>query len=401
VSNHRHPETLAECLAARRAGTSLPRGLYLRPDVFEADLELLTDRWVFACHAGEAPEVGDWLTTELGPESAIVARGVDGRLRAMANVCRHRGSRVCVEARGHAVALTCPYHAWTYHLDGRLRSAREMPAGFDPAQYGLKSLPIVEIGGLVFISFGETPPPLGPAAEALAAMTALYGWEDARIACRRTYRVAANWKLVMENYHECYHCGPAHPEFSVLHALARPNNRALSTEPDAHTGLADFEAWAAESDGQEVARVMRSALVENALTGSVDGQPLAPPMGPAGARWNGVCVFAELGFLSAFLAYADHGVIYRFIPRGVLDTEMEVIWLVSGQAVEGRDYDLTRLTWLWDVTSQADKRIIERNQAGVASRAYEPGPFSLMEPGTAAYVERYVSELKKVCADGL
>jgi Rieske 2Fe-2S family protein len=122
-------------------------------------------------------------------------------------------------------------------------------------------------------------------------------------------------------------------------------------------------------------------------------------MGGGGARWDGTCVFGELGFLSAFLAYADHGVIYRFIPRGVADTEMEVIWLTSGEAAPGRDFDPERLTWLWDVTSQADKRIIERNQAGVASRAYEPGPFSRMEPGTQAYVARYVSELAEANRD--
>lgn len=108
----------------------------------------------------------------------------------------------------------------------------------------------------------------------------------------------------------------------------------------------------------------------------------------------GACVFAEVGFLSAFLAYQDHGVIYRFVPRGILTTEMEVIWLVRNDAREGVDYDLETLTWLWDVTSLADKRIIETNQAGVASRAYEPGPFSLMEPGTQAYVERYVGEMR-------
>ncbi len=140
------------------------------------------------------------------------------------------------------------------------------------------------------------------------------------------------------------------------------------------------------------------------MTGGADGSPMAPPMGVAGARWDGLCVFAELGFLSAFLAYADHAVIYRFIPRGVRKTEMEVIWLVAGSAEAGRDYDLARLTWLWDVTSLADKRIIETNQAGVRSRLYEPGPFSPMEPGTAAYVERYVGELKQrleLSADGL
>jgi Rieske 2Fe-2S family protein len=109
---------------------------------------------------------------------------------------------------------------------------------------------------------------------------------------------------------------------------------------------------------------------------------------------DGACVFAELGFLSAFLAYPDYGVIYRFVPRAVLETRMEVIWLVKGDAAEGRDYSLDSLTWLWDVTSVADKRIIETNQAGVRSRAYRPGPFSLMEPGTQAYVERYVRELE-------
>jgi Rieske 2Fe-2S family protein len=108
------------------------------------------------------------------------------------------------------------------------------------------------------------------------------------------------------------------------------------------------------------------------------------------------CVFAELGFLSAFLAYADYGVIYRFIPREALRTEMEVIWLVRGDAEAGRDFDPAALTWLWDVTSAADKTIIENNQAGVLSRAYRPGPFSKMEAATRQYVERYVAELARL-----
>ena len=120
---------------------------------------------------------------------------------------------------------------------------------------------------------------------------------------------------------------------------------------------------------------------------------MAPPIAD-GAGSD--CVFAELGFLSAFLAYSDHGVIYRFIPREPLRTEMEVIWLVRGDAEAGRDYDPEALTWLWDVTSAADKTIIENNQAGVLSRAYRPGPFSTMEPATRMYVERYVAELARL-----
>ncbi len=376
---------VAKLVAAFRPGHTLPRGFYLDPEIFERDLELLLDRWLFVGHVSELAAVGDFLTTELGTESAIVVRGDDNRLHAMANVCRHRGSRVCTEAQGSATAFTCPYHAWTYRLDGSLRAAREMPAGFDPAAFALKPLPLRVLGGLVFISFGADPPGLDEVAGAVETMTARFRWGDAKIADRRTYSVAANWKLAMENYHECYHCQPSHPEFSILHALARPGMRSVG-------GAEDFEAWGAEPDGREVGRVMRSALARCQRSGTDDGR-LAAPLMSDHPDDDGQCVFAEVGFLSAFLAYQDHGVIYRFIPRAALRTEMEVLWLVRADAREGVDYDLERLTWLWRVTSLADKRIIETNQAGVRSRAYEPGPFSLMEPGTQAYVERYVGEL--------
>jgi Rieske 2Fe-2S family protein len=253
-----------------------------------------------------------------------------------------------------------------------------MDEDFDPASHGLIRLPLEEIGGLLFVSFNQEPTVLGAATAALAGMTDLYGWSNAKVAARRTYAVAANWKLALENYHECYHCGPAHPEFAVLHALARPGAR-----------IAGYEAWDAIADGGEPFRVMPSELAKGALTGSRDGRLMAPPMGPT----DGTFVFAEVGYLYAFLAYADHGVLYRFMPRSVLETEMEVIWLVAGEAEEGRDYDPGALTWLWDVTSLADKRIIETNQAGVLSRFYRPGPFSEMEPGTRQFVDRYLADL--------
>jgi Rieske 2Fe-2S family protein len=271
-----------------------------------------------------------------------------------------------------------------------------MPEDFDGAGYGLEPLPLARIGGLVFIAFAPDPPVLDHAAPRLEALFALFEWSGAKIALRRTYAIAANWKLVMENYHECYHCAPAHPEFARLHALARPGARRLCDEPDPASGLADFEAWDAKPDGFEVARVMRSHLASGFATGSRDGARVAPPMGEGGRREDGLCVFGELGFLTAFLAYPDHGVIYRFIPRAPLETQMEVIWLVAGKAAEGRDYEPGALAWLWDVTSLADKAIIERNQAGVRSRAYRPGPYSMMEPGTRQYVDRYVGELARL-----
>jgi Rieske 2Fe-2S family protein len=378
--------SIRRLIGERTAGHALPQAFYVRDDIFTRDMDLLLGGWTCLGHESEIAAPGDWITGGFGAESAIVVRGDDGVVRALANVCRHRGSRVCVETHGAAALFTCPYHAWSYHLDGRLRAAREMPEGFDPSQYGLKPLPLAIVGGLLFVSFGDAPPSLEDAAPALEAMTGTFGWARANVAARRIYSVAANWKLVLENYHECYHCGPAHPEFTVLHTLARPKARKLHPEDD-------YEAWGPVSDGRAVARVMRSDLAEGALTGSRDGALVAPLMA---READGSCVFAELGYLSAFLAYADHGLIYRFIPRSVLETEMEVIWLVAEDAREGADYDPEQLTWLWDITSLADKRIIERNQAGVLSRFYSPGPFSMMEPGTSQLVERYLADLAAV-----
>ena len=371
-------QSIAELIDARLAGCALPRAFYEREALFVADLEVLCRGWTCLGHASEIANPGEWITGGFGPESAILVRGEDGAARAFANVCRHRGSRICAAQRGSGAMLTCPYHAWTYRLDGSLRAAREMDEDFDPADHGLIALPLEEIGGLLFVSFSQKPTALGPARLALASMTERFGWAKAKVAARRTYAVAANWKLALENYHECYHCGPAHPEFAVLHALARPGAR-----------IPGQEDWDATADRREPFRVMPSALATGSLTGSRDGALIAPPMAPA----DGTCVFAEVGYLSAFLAYADHGVIYRFMPRGVLETAMEVIWLVAGEAREGRDYDPETLTWLWDVTSLADKRIIETNQAGVLSRFYAPGPFSTMEPGARQFVDRYLADL--------
>ncbi|MEO8813284.1 MAG: aromatic ring-hydroxylating dioxygenase subunit alpha [Caulobacteraceae bacterium] len=374
--------TIAELVARRQPGHALERAFYERPDIFERDLDILLGGWTCVGHVSEVAAPGDWLVAELGSESAIVARGDDGVLRAMANVCRHRGSRICVEARGSAAAFTCPYHAWSYRLDGSLRAAREMPEGFAPKDHGLKRLPLAMVGGLILISFGDDPPSLAAAAPALAAMTDDHGWEGATVARRATWPVAANWKLAMENYHECYHCAPAHPEFAALHALARPGARRVRA--------GDVEIWPRETDGRELVRTMRSTLAAGRSTGSATGALVAPLMRDGD---EGACVFAELGYLSAFLAYADHGIVYRFVPRGVLETDMEVIWLVRGDAAAGRDYDPAALGWLWETTTLADKTIIERNQAGVSSRAYVPGPYSTMEPGTAQYIDRYLADL--------
>src|SRR5262249_48788042 len=139
------------------------------------------------------------------------------------------------------------------------------------------------------------------------------------------------------------------------------------------------DRWVAgASPGEEASYCSRSALLRGAVTGSADGKPVAPLMGELRA-YDGGCTFIHIGPASFFLAYPDHGVIYRFLPQTVQRAKLEVSWLVRGNARTGVDYDLERLTWLWRVTSEADKRIIEDNQRGVNSRYYAPGPLSQME----------------------
>jgi len=398
------PDRIAQAIAQHRPGYALAAPFYCEPAFFEREMQrVLLHHWHCVGHDSQLPEPGDFFTTELCGESLIVVRGADRNVRALLNVCRHRGSRICTEPAGRARGgvFVCPYHAWSYNLDGSLRGARQMPERFDRSAHALKALHTRVIEGLVFVSFADTPPGLEHVEEALAGSARVYGWAQARVAHRETYPVNANWKLAVENYMECYHCGPAHEEYSRFHLYARP--AALNREADERVRararalgleLREVDYWGLKArPGQEAADSLRSALAAGALSGSEDGRALAPLMG-AFADYDGGVTFFDVGLTSNFLAYPDHGLIYRFVPRSVNRTDMEVIWLVNGTARAGVDYDLERLTWLWKVTSVADKRIIELNQQGITSRYYEPGPYAPMEQHTASFLEWLLTELR-------
>jgi phenylpropionate dioxygenase-like ring-hydroxylating dioxygenase large terminal subunit len=218
---------------------------------------------------------------------------------------------------------------------------------------------------------------------------------------RETYSICANWKLVVENYYECFHCAPAHPEFSRFHIDARSTTqnaigRERIRQQAEKLGLefVEVDRWVGRSMAlEEPAGAVRSALVEGAVSGSDDGGPVSTLMGGL-PDYDGGITFFDVGPTSAFLAYPDYGVIYRFMPRTVSTTGMEVIWLVDKNAREGIDYDRERVTWLWRVTSAADKRIIETNQEGVNSRYYEPGPYAPKESYTQRFSEWLLEELR-------
>lgn len=389
-------------IAAHRPGHGLARPFYMDPAIFERDMERLFRRhWHCLAHESVIPKPNDFELFKLGDEQIILTRAADGQVHAILNVCRHRGAEVCTKPKGNAKFFVCPYHAWTYTNDGSLRAARLMPKDFDRSAHGLRKLNVRVASGLVFISFAETPLDFEPIEQSLRTSCGQYGWWEAKVAHRKTYPIDANWKLTVENYVECYHCGPAHPEYAQTQALEQPlhlieklnevmEQRTCALGVDVVSG----DRWQGSETGQEAIHTFRYALYDGVSTGSEDGKSVAPLMGRF-IDYDGGVTSIHLGGTTFLVCYPDHGMIYRFIPTTVDTCEMELIWLVRGDAVEGQDYDLNRLTWLWKVTTEEDKKIIEHTARGVRSRFFVPGPIAPMEQNELRYIGWYLEEISR------
>ena len=390
---------LSELVRRHRDGWTLEQAFYLSPDVFAQDIEaIFMEEWHFAGLSNEIPEAGDYFLFELLGESVIVVRDGAGDINALANVCRHRGSRVCLEPRGNTKRFTCPYHAWIYGLDGQLLKARLMEETRDLSPLGLKPVAVEIFEGMIFLSFSDAPADFSAMRREIGPMLKPFGLDRTRIAHRQSYPVRANWKLLVENYNECYHCATAHPEFKRAHPThmeaqrVAPLNAAMDGRARAlglSTALIDRVGARARPASVDYT-LSRHSLHDGYDTGSEDGRPLAPLLG-ALAGYDQAASDLYVGILNPMLIYNDHAVLYRFVPVDRDTSIQEIIWLVREDAQEGRDYDLDRLTWLWDVTTKADKLIVEKNQEGVRSRFYEPGPLVQMEAYTQRFIDYYLA----------
>ena len=397
------PHSIAELIAAQKPGYSLEQRFYTDSSIYELEIERIINRnWILAGHVSQLSKSGDFKVLNVGRESAIVVRNADGNLRGFANVCRHRGSLVCLESNGHADKFVCPYHGWTYSTDGELIAARDMPDDFDRSAHGLRPVSVDEVHGLVFVCFTDTPLSLQDCRQDLAEPMAMFDFPSLKVAVQRSYAIAANWKLAIENYQECYHCAPAHPEYAVMHSLMLDRKkRAAVQEPMrgkmAACGVKDIfvdRIDSAARSGQMGYGYSRLALFSTYKTGSEGGVPVAPLLGDFSDYDGGASDFS-FGAFSFLLAYSDHVVAYVFTPVDHENSNCEVYWMVRSDAVEGKDYDIEKLVWLWDITLQADQRIIENNWQGVQSKYYAPGPFAGMERAERNYVEWLLAELQR------
>lgn len=390
-------------------GRSLPQRFYCDANVCADDIRFLGDsQWILADHGKRIPEPGDYFLFQFGPESVIVLRDRNENVRAFYNVCRHRGSIICSAKSGQLAALTCPYHAWTYDLTGRLVGAAYMPADFDKATHSLRTAYVKVEDGLIFLNLSATgPPSFEEFIHRHRPYLRVHDLQNTKIAVRRTYPTVANWKLVVENFSECYHCGPAHPTFSSVHSAQRLLSLGAGRGSSSHTLSSRYRkelaAWdqlerqagrpaGVFGDGPESPFFQgggRTPIKSGYMTESVGGKPVAPLMG-AFAAFDGSRTVAAFNPISYLIASNDHAVVLSFVPRDVLYTEVIASWLVHSDAEAGRDYDESDLTRVWDVTLREDKVITENNQLGVASRHYQPGRHSLVETRVSDFVSWYM-----------
>ncbi|MFC4312359.1 aromatic ring-hydroxylating dioxygenase subunit alpha [Steroidobacter flavus] len=395
---------LQELIARQRPGWSLEQPFYTSAEIYDLERKTwLARQWYVLGHSSEVRESGSFIVRDLLGESLIIVRGNDGTVRGFFNVCRHRGSRIC-DADGKAASLMCPYHAWTYRLDGTLRSAPALPEGIDTSQLGLRPAPVKEIGGVILGSLQGELESLEPVRQALEPALIYHGVPNARIAARRHYPTRGNWKLVMENFMECYHCFPAHPEYcSVMRhvdALGRVSSDGAArwqqtleewlrnqANPDSPIGNQQFNFTApVQSYG-----ATRAPIGGGCKTQTKDGEPAAPLMGEQ-SRFDGGVSTLRIDPFVYIAALNDYVRLFQFLPTGPETTDVVLTWLVDGEAREP-DVDIEKLVWLWDVTTVQDKALIERNAAGIRSTAYSPGPYSTLESMPAQFVGRYLREL--------
>lgn len=385
---------------------------YRSPLVYAKELDALVFKsWLYAAHVSEIPNPGDYTLFDIGDDSIIIVRDNSGDIRALMNICRHRGARVCEASSGSEKAFVCPYHGWVYNIDGSLRSARHMNnvPGFDRDSLGLKKVRIEIYMGMVYVNCDPHAADFRGPLENLAQPLGAYDLANAKVAHKELYSVEANWKFCLENYLECYHCATSHRAYARMHTFKDPAEKtaalvqALLERTEQVTGVVGMgkvhrRVFAdAEGFGACVSHD-RYGLYDGYITGSEDGKAVAPLMGHIKGYDGGAGDF-QMGPLTSMLCYPDHCVLYRFIPRGITRTDMEVVWLVNGSAQEGVDYDKDKLIWLWHNTSVEDKYIIDRNAAGANSRFFEPGPYQPeFEATLMDFVKWYLQTLEQAAA---
>ncbi len=401
-------DVIDQLAAKTRLGYSLDQKFYCDDAVFAADMDQVVGRkWLVAGHVDRVRNKGDYFLYKVGNESIIIVRSDESTINAFYNVCRHRGSLICTKPEGRVARLTCGYHAWSYGLDGALLAARLMPADFSKQDNGLHRCHSRVFHGFIFVNLSDEPPVDFDAAFGdLTPYLDFHGFADAKIAHSQSYPTTANWKLIVENFVECYHCAPAHPEFCSMH----PPEALIAFGAGPSSGPAEavekylptVRAWEARAaalgrpigtldDGPESSHLrllLQRTIREGYETESQDGRPVSRLMGKR-LDFDQGRMYLSFSPFTQLVATNDFAVLFLFTPRSTMETEVDLFWLVDGNATE---VDVKRMIWGWDETTKEDKVITENNQAGILSKHYQPGRYSEHERRVVTFQQWYLAQ---------
>ncbi len=356
---------------------TLPQQYFVSDEISRREQEqIFSKQWILVGHQSQIVRNGDYFVAEVNSESLIVIRDKNGRIRGFFNVCRHRGTRLKENACGHASAIQCPYHAWTYGLDGRLIGAPHMDEvpGFDKADYSLRAVRLALWEGFIFINLDENAMPLEEWFAPLNGKFSHWNMSILRQAKRIEYDVRANWKLMFENYSECYHCPGVHP------MLAK-----VSPYDSAQNDL---------SEGPFLGGFMK---INKGAGLTMSGKACALPVGGI-KRGDGEegeddgLVFYYSIFPNMLLSlHPEYVMVHQLWPKSPERTLIVCDWFFHPDAFNRSDFKPDDAIEFWDMTNKQDWHVCELSQQGVASRAYEPGPYSSRESIPAAWDRYYLS----------
>src|SRR5436190_22236518 len=342
--------------ALERLEPGLPAAWYYDPAHYARELEAFWYRqWIAVARAEELAAPGDWRVVRIGTQSIVVLRTDQGELRAFHNTCRHRGSVLCTEEMGNFARrrIVCPYHAWTYDLQGALIAT---PRRMETLDFDLRDFPLLEVragtwGGFVFVNLAPDAAPLEQALGELPTRFARYGFERLRIGKRIVAEVKANWKLLAENFSECFHCPPVHPELCRV-----------------VTAYREAGAWGlrgAESAAQ---------YAPGAATLTLDGTARLPPIATLGDDERRELYVPAMLPPALFLnVQPDYVNAHLMVPTGPESVRIVYDWLFEPERLPLAQDDLAHYVALWDITNRQDARNCEWQQQGVHSRAFAHG----------------------------
>ena len=338
--------------------TTLPAETYISAKVFGREQERIFSKfWLCLGRDGDVGEPGDFFTRDVGGESILVVRGADGEVRAFYNVCRHRGARLVDETEGaNLKRLVCPYHAWSYGLDGALRSAPLTGDCFDKSAYPLITLRLERWMGFLFLNLDDEAQPLNGQLTGFPDVSR-YRLGELRRGARITYDVDANWKLLGENYGECYHCAVAHPQ---LQRVSDFRSGGHSVSGPAFTG--------GPMELREGFETMSSSGLSNL--------PEIPGLGEEDHR---LVHYYNLYPNFLLSLHPDYVMTHTLWPQSAERTHVVCEWLFTREALAREDFDPSDAVEFWDLTNRQDWELCQRVQLGARSRGYRPGPYQAIE----------------------